>query len=30
MGYLNAMRESKAMWAESRIPDLSKYDNTKA
>lgn len=30
MGYLNAMRESKAMWAESRISDLSKYDNTKA
>lgn len=29
MGYLNAMRESKAMWSESRIPDLSKYDNTK-
>ena len=28
MGYLNAMRESKAMWSESRIPDLSKYDNT--
>lgn len=30
MGYLNAMRESKAMWSESKIPDLSKYDNTKA
>lgn len=30
MGYLNAMRESKTMWSESRIPDLSKYDNTKA
>ncbi|MEE3358157.1 MAG: hypothetical protein VZR31_08735, partial [Lachnospiraceae bacterium] len=29
MGYLNAMRESKAMWSESNIPDLSKYDNTK-
>ena len=29
MGYLNAMRESKTMWSESRIPDLSKYDNTK-
>lgn len=28
MGYLNAMRESKAMWSESNIPDLSKYDNT--
>ena len=28
MGYLNAMRESKAMWSESRIPDLSMYDNT--
>ena len=27
MGYLNAMRESKAMWAESKIPDLSMYDN---
>ena len=30
MGYLNAMRESKTMWSESRIPDLSKYDNTNA
>lgn len=30
IGYLNAMRESKTMWSESRIPDLSKYDNTKA
>lgn len=27
MGYLNAMRESKAMWSESKIPDLSMYDN---
>ena len=29
MGYLNAMRESKAMWSESRIPDLSMFDNTR-
>ena len=29
-GYAKARRESKAMWSESRIPDLSKYDNTKA
>ena len=28
MGYLNAMRDSNAIWAESRIPDLSMYDNT--
>jgi len=29
MGYMNAMRESKAMWSESRIPDLSMFDNTR-
>lgn len=29
MGYLNAMRESKAMWSESKIPDLSMFDNTR-
>ena len=29
-GYVKARRESMAMWSESRIPDLSKYDNTKA
>ena len=27
MGYVNAMRDSKAMWNESKIPDLSIYDN---
>lgn len=27
MGYMNAMRESKAMWAQSKMPDLSIYDN---
>ena len=29
MGYMNAMRESKAMWSESKIPDLSMFDNTR-
>lgn len=29
MGYLNAMRESNTMWAESKIPDLSMFDNTR-
>lgn len=29
IGYMNAMRESKAMWSESRIPDLSMFDNTR-
>ena len=30
LGYMNAMRESKAMWSKSNIPDLSRFDNTGA
>ena len=30
LGYMNAMRESKAMWSKSNIPDLSRFDNTRA
>lgn len=29
MQYMNAMRESKVLWSESRIPDLSMFDNTR-
>ena len=29
MNYMNAMRESKVLWSESRIPDLSMFDNTR-